>query len=121
MQPHGKITRWQLSTANLSDNVLRYIEDAIAANNFGTVTLVVQDGVLVQIEVREIIRVDNAEDCPPTGQKSGPATRSKLFQTLLGLQFGQVVVTVNNGTIARIERNERTRWRGLEGLDGEGI
>lgn len=123
MKVPQKVTRWQLSTANLSDNVLRYIEDAITNNSLGTVTLVAQDGFLVQVDIFEKIWVDGAEiQLPPYNpQAGGQPVRSKIFQAILGLQFGQVTILVNKGRITRIERDERTRWRRIYGLDGDGI
>jgi hypothetical protein len=123
MKVPEKVTRWQLSTANISDNILRFIENAIISNNLGTVTMVAQDGILVQVATTEKIPVDDSELelAPPTAKACDPRMRGKIYQALLGLQFGQVTIFVDKGRITRVERDERIRWRQTHGLDGDGI
>lgn len=123
MNSSGNTLNWQLSTANIGDSVLECVISAIARTNFGTVILVAQDGCLIQIDIMEKVKFDGSAAAMPvsTGTKRNTVLRSKIVQSLLGLKFGQVTITVKSGKVIQIERNEKTRWNRLEGLNGDGI
>ena len=120
---NGRRRYWQLSTANIGDSVLNCIEDAVTANNYGSVTVTVQDGYLIQIDIEEKIWLDGSEQQPQlkgAGARN-PLLRSKILKALVGLKFGQVILTVKQGKLTQIDRNVRTRMNKIEGLYGDGI
>ncbi len=47
--------------------------------------------------------------------------RAKINEAVNGLRFGQVVIVIKGGKITQIERTEKQRFPGLEGLYGDGI
>lgn len=102
--------------------VMDIITELVGSVHHGTITLIVQDGCLVQIERNDKIRID------VIGRTSGSIlsdTQAERLQNRLQteldrLQFGQVVLTIKNGVIVQIERTEKQRF-GLEGIYGDGI
>ena len=91
----------------------------------GEVTLVVQDGCLVQIERSEKLRPAEAARYAAY-QKAvqsadyTPVSR-KIQQEFAGLQFGHIVIVIKSGRIIQVERAEKHRLTGVFGYDGGGI
>lgn len=91
---------------------------------FGTLTLTVQDGRIVQLERNETFQFPAlAPKAQPSWQASKPAAESLtgLAGALAGLQFGQVVVKFQAGRAIQIDRTEKRRWSDLMGIGGDGI
>jgi len=107
--------------------VWQIIETEIQRTGHGTVTLIVQDSRLIQIDKTEKIRL--VSDSPGKSKQSATASeepqlsnlRLRIGKTLEGLQYGQIVIVMKNHQITQIERLEKYRVGAMEGLFGEGI
>ncbi len=91
---------------------------------FGTLTLTVQDGRIVQLERNETFQFPAlSPKAQPSRQASNPAVESLagLAGALAGLKFGQVVVKLQAGRTIQIDRTEKRRWSDLMGIGGDGI
>ena len=91
---------------------------------FGTLTLTVQDGRIVQLERNETFQFPTlSPKTQPSRQASKPAMESLpgLSTALTGLRFGQVVVKIQAGRAVQIDRTEKKRWSDLMGIGGDGI
>jgi hypothetical protein len=101
------------------------VADFVNSINQGTVTLTVQDGRLLQLERNDKIRLDASERNCVSSIALTPnqveRLQKKLQDELKNLQFGQVLLHVKGGVIAQIERTEKQRYSGLEGIYGDGI
>jgi len=109
------------TNGEISETVLSTIEGAVAGIIFGSITLIVQDGRLLQMERLEKIRFDNREPLvlpPVTGKVQ---LRDRLAAALNGLQYGQVILLIRDGRITHIERIEKQRLEWVEGRYGDGI
>ena len=100
--------------------ILDQIEEAVADVGFGSVTLIVQDGKIIQIEKLDKIRVGDKRRGATTF-KSNPLLRKKFTEATQGMDYGQVTIVVQNKRIVQIERTEKQRVNSLEGLYGDGI
>jgi len=47
--------------------------------------------------------------------------RSEIGKALSGLQYGQLVILIKDGKVTQIDRTEKRRLPGLQGVNGEGI
>ncbi len=105
----------------LPPRALEKIAAAAGTIGYGSITLVVQDGKVIQIEINEKIRpgweVARKESAGPPAD----GLLAELGGALRGLQYGQVVVLIKDGRVTQIERTEKRRLPRLEGIDGEGI
>lgn len=117
----------------LPQEVLARIEKEIRAMTFGTVTLVLQDAHIIQMNKLEKIRFDADEGskgakpettevkfAPAQGQTSS-SFRRRIIEAVGGLRYGEVVIVIQKGRIVQIERTEKRRFPLLEGLYGDGI
>ncbi len=100
--------------------VLDQIEQAVTDVGFGSVTLIVQDAKIIQIEKLDKIRVGDKYTVAPS-VKSSPLLRTKLIEAIEGMDYGQVTIVIQNKRIVQIERTEKQRVNSLEGLYGDGI
>lgn len=103
--------------------IAQRIVKAIQDISFGSVTLVFQDGKLIQMEKMEKIRFceEKKGSCSQPKPDFPGIIESRIRGCLSGLQYGQVVINVRGGSIAQIERIEKKRYLSLHGVDGEGI
>lgn len=108
----------------ISASTMTLVVELVNSISHGTVTFTIQDGRLLQLERNDKIRLDASEK----GIKSHLLTpdqtqrlQSRLQEELRDLRFGQILLHVKNGIIAQIERTEKQRYSGLEGIYGDGI
>jgi hypothetical protein len=101
------------------------VADLVNSINHGTITFIVQDGRLLQLERNDKIRLDALGKetivSPPLTPNQVERLQKRLQKELKNLQFGQVILQVKSGVIAQIERTEKQRYSGLEGIYGDGI
>jgi hypothetical protein len=110
----------------LSPDLMKKIVKIIQGVFYGNVALVSQNFRLVQIDRSEKIRAADLDKYLRKLQGEELADDyakicQKIRQQFDGLEYGQIVIVVNNGTIMRIERIEKQRFYAFTGLDGEGI
>ena len=126
-----------VKTISVSREALAIIVDFIQSISYGTVTLIVQDGRLLQIERTDKIRLDclkkfdQSAGCPADkraqparsalGERQIERLRGRLTKELQDLAFGQVILIVKDKVLVQIERTEKQRLTGLEGIYGDGI
>ncbi|MDR3590528.1 MAG: YezD family protein [Negativicutes bacterium] len=114
----------KLSTDDIGDNVLTYIENIVSATSFGSVVISAHEGRLIQMEIVEKVRF--GPDLPQQVLHRTPITRTpllqgKIRQALGGLKYGQVTLSVKAGKAIQIDRTEKRRLDRAEGLHGDGI
>lgn len=49
------------------------------------------------------------------------ALRARIQAAVQGLQYGQVVIVIKDGRVTQIDRTEKQRIIGVEGIFGDGI
>lgn len=54
-------------------------------------------------------------------QAKSLALRNRIVEAVHGLKFGQVVIVIKDGKVTQIERTEKQRFTGVEGIYGDGI
>lgn len=105
----------------INEEVLALIEKAIKEIGFGSVTLVLQDARIIQMEKLEKIRF---------GEKPAKCTnrlvdigsfKTRILQSVSGMEYGKVAIQIQAGQIMQIERTEKYRVGKLTGLNGDGI
>ncbi len=110
---------------HFSDAGLTLVEQAVRDISFGSLTLVVQDSKVIQIEKLEKIRI--CEQQPKASGKTtmkaadGPALRTRILQSVSGMEYGKVAIQIQAGQIMQVERTEKYRVGKFTGLHGEGI
>ncbi len=97
------------------------IEQAVSDVGFGSVTLIVQDGKIIQIEKLDKIRVEGHQSVISRAAKTNSILRSKIIEAMDKMNYGQVMIVIKNKRIVQIERTEKQRVHSLEGLYGDGI
>ncbi len=108
----------------LPQQVMELIEYSLHMVQYGYLILTVQDGCIVKMERTEkfifsaknkisYIRREN-----PTGKHS---LQAKIFDELQGLQYGQLIIRLEDGRVEQIEKTEKRRINEFEGIDGDGI
>ena len=101
--------------------VTRLIEDTV----FGSLVFIVQDSRIVQLERNEKYQFPAPRKSPAADPNRAAANSkgklSALAAALKGLQFGQVVVKLQDGRIVQIDRTEKRRVPDLTGVSGDGI
>jgi hypothetical protein len=126
-----------IKPTSVSRDALAIIVDLIQSISHGTVTLIIQDGRLLQIERTDKIRLDSLKKPNPgnrsvdKAQKTAHGTnlderqierlRSRLAEELKDLAFGQIILIIKDRLLVQIERTEKQRLAGLEGIYGDGI
>jgi hypothetical protein len=100
--------------------VLDQIEQAVADVGFGLVTLIVQDSKIIQIEKLDKIRIGDKRVIV-AAVESNPLLRTKITEAMLGMDYGQITIVIQNKRVVQIERTEKQRVNSLEGLYGDGI
>ncbi|VBB07536.1 Hypothetical protein LUCI_2800 [Lucifera butyrica] len=108
------------SIAAVEPEVLSRIEQAANQISYGTITVIVQDSRVIQVEFNEKIRVADIKKIKKlTGQQRG--IREKAMELVQDLQYGQIVIIIQEYRIVRVERTEKFKIGDLEGLYGDGI
>jgi hypothetical protein len=113
----------------IPQQVLEVIEASIHEIQFGSITLIIQDAHIIQLEKHEKIRLDaanlvklrEAKTADPGAQAIIFEFRSKMTAVLKELQYGQVTILIKDGTIVQIDRTDKQRVSHLQGVFGEGI
>ena len=99
--------------------VLSYIMELLRELYFGEVVLIAQNGVLIQVERTEKMRVHPWQG-PPKPNPWSAETEKNLQQTirreLQSLYYGRLSIVVKQGNISHFDRLEKQRF-----MDGDGI
>jgi hypothetical protein len=113
------------------EQVCRYaldlIDQAIAEIRFGSITVIIQDGYIIQLEKNEKIRLDAAnlhllkEKRKTEAKRNKEELHARILLTLKELQYGQVVILIKEGTVVQLERTDKQRFTHMQGIYGEGI
>ncbi|MBP2643192.1 MAG: hypothetical protein H6Q67_1079 [Firmicutes bacterium] len=108
------------------EHVWEIIEKQVRQTQFGTITLIIQDGCMIQIDKTEKIRIapKGTEQVKSVGSDvkvNMKKLRLQVKEILRDLRFGQVVIVVKDNLISQIERLEKQRVTNLAGLFGDGI
>jgi hypothetical protein len=104
--------------------ILDIIEKTIREIGFGSVTLIIQDSRLIQMNKLEKVRFvgHDKKDNPKTLPKpAGQSIKDKITKALADLKYGQVTFVIKEGSIVQIERTEAQRINPLQGVNGDGI
>lgn len=111
----------RLMVGSIDGSVLGVIEAAIAATSFGSITLIIQDAHLIQMEKIEKIRFGEAKPAATSSGGTSQTVRARITEALQGLRYGQVLLAIKDGKIIQLERTEKQRFAALQGVNGEGI
>lgn len=109
---------------DIAKEVLALIEQAVMEINFGSVTLILQDSRIIQMEKLEKIRLGDGESASkavPKAAAGGPVLRRRIVQSVSEMEYGKVVIQIQLGQITQVERTEKYRVGKLTGLNGDGI
>lgn len=102
---------------------LELIVQAAHDISFGSLTLVVQDSKVIQIEKLEKIRL--CQQQPKASGKASAAVsnavRLRIVQSVSGMEYGKVMIQIQSGQIMQVERTEKFRIGKLTGVYGDGI
>lgn len=108
--------------------ILEIVGQTVRTIQFGTVTLIVQDGVIIQLEKHEKIRLDNTNPAqklqsrPDSGHnRTNPDFSASILESLKDLQYGQLVILIKDGNVTQVDRTAKQRIASWQGLNGEGI
>lgn len=99
--------------------IMGYIVNVLKTMRHGEVVLIAQDGLLIQLEHTERLRVsqwtDKHEPAQWTADKE-EAVRRRILQEFSKLSYGRLFILVQQGAITQFNRLEMQRF-----IDGEGI
>ena len=108
-------------TAEVRATVSRLMRET----QFGSLTLTVQDGRVVQLERNDRFLFPATVKAParlaPGSSTDESGWMPGLSRALSGLRFGQVIVKIQSGRVVQLDRTEKRRWPDLTGVGGEGI
>ena len=106
---------------HISEEVLGLIEQAVKSISFGSITLVLQDSRIIQMEKLEKIRI--GEQPAKAAGKAAAQTglRPRILQSVSGMEYGKVAIQIQAGQIMQVERTEKYRVGKFTGLNGDGI
>jgi hypothetical protein len=96
------------------------IGSAIRNINYGSITIIVQDGRVIQIEINEKIRLETLFTKSEAPQVMDNI-KAEIKKTLDDLQYGQLVILIKGGKMTQIDRTEKKRLSQVEGIYGDGI
>ena len=111
----------KLSVGEVPGEVMAEILKILQLISFGEVVLVAQDGILVQVEWKEKLRIESFGcqwDEQVWSEKQRQHVAEHIRQEFCRLQYGRLVIVVKRGSVVQMERTEKQRFTGL---DGEGI
>lgn len=106
---------------SITEEVLVLIEQAVKAISFGSVTLVLQDSRIIQMEKLEKIRLGEPLVKGANKTTAASSLRTRILQSVSGMEYGKVAIQIQAGQIMQIERTEKYRVGKLTGLNGDGI
>ncbi len=107
--------------------ILANVTEALAEIQHGSITLVVQDARVIQMEVLKKIRFNEATHINTTSSGSidynalKDGVNKQIACALAGMKFGQITFQIKQARIAQVERLEKQRFPDLEGIHGDGI
>ena len=104
----------------ITEEVLSLIEQAITNITFGSVTLVLQDARIIQMEKLEKIRIGE-KPVKSVSKPTAGSLKTRILQSVSNMEFGKVVIQIQTGQITQVERTEKYRVGKLTGLNGDGI
>ena len=113
-----------LQVNQLDQEVLQVIQTTAAGVEHGSLTLIVQDSRLLQMDVVNKIRFGTqmpGKLKPVRGRVVQQVLQGKIAAALRDMQYGQVTLVIKGGEIVQVERTEKQRFASLQGLYGEGI
>ena len=113
--------RLKVMSGEIPHEVMAYLLLQMQRISFGEVVLVAQDGVLVQIECQEKLRLANwgqHSDHVQWSARQKNNIAKHLKQEFARLSYGKLVIVIKNGNVIQMERTEKQRFTGM---DGEGI
>lgn len=117
-----------LTVNSLDRAVLAQIEEAAGTIEHGSITLIVQDARLIQMDIIQKVRFAAASEKPVKGSQGQKAhhdaktgSAGQIAAALKDMKFGQVALIIKEGRIVQAERTEKQRFPSLEGVYGEGI
>lgn len=94
--------RKDLADLQIPAEVADMIDKACKDIDFGSITLIVQDSRVIQMEKVAKVRLN-------------------ITEPVKNLKYGQVAIVIKNGRIVQFERTEKQRFTGVEGRYGDGI
>ena len=100
-------------------DVLDYIMDVLQSTFFGEVVLIAQNGILIQVEHTEKLRVhpwQGAAKPEKWLQDKIKSIRSSIEKELASLYYGRLTIVVKQGNVTHFDRLEKQRF-----MDGDGI
>lgn len=99
---------------------MAFIARGLSEIGSGRIVLTAQDSRLVSVEREERIGGDAlfTMRAEKPGTESDGRLSEKIRQSFRDLPYGQVIITLKDGTVKQVERLTRSRFTGL---DGEGI
>lgn len=106
---------------SVTEEVLVLIEQAVKDISFGSVTLVLQDSRIIQMEKLEKIRFGGHLVKGANKTTAASSLRTRILQSVSGMEYGKVAIQIQAGQIMQIERTEKYRVGKLTGLNGDGI
>lgn len=116
---------WSISSSKQPPfPVIEIINHFLFTADNGFLILTLQDGIIVKIEKTEKYIISSKDG--KTGYiKYGKSSmvhplQKKIIAELEHIQYGQIVIRINNGKVEQIEKTEKRRL-GEFGLDGSGI
>ena len=116
-----RVNNRKVLTAEISALVTRLVKEIV----FGSLIFVVQDYKIIQIERNEKYQFPIAVKKKSVPMDLSPIAYSDPLQgiqsALSDLQFGQVVLKIQDGVVVQVERTEKRRFTNLTGLSGDGI
>ncbi|WP_094605602.1 hypothetical protein SPSIL_012350 [Sporomusa silvacetica DSM 10669] len=106
---------------SIIEEVLVLIEQAVKDISFGSVTLILQDSRIIQMEKLEKIRLGEHPVKGANKATTASSLRTRILQSVSGMEYGKVAIQIQAGQIMQIERTEKYRVGKLTGLNGDGI
>lgn len=107
-----------------SREALAAIERILRHTLHGSITIIVQDARIVQLERIEKLRPADVAVWPQVSavpEECWPVVRERVKGALQDLAYGQLVIVLKDGKISQFDRTEKQRLSSMEGLYGDGI
>lgn len=109
----------------LPSQVFEIIECFLYTVEYGQLILVIQDGIVVKIEKVEKFIISTRSQKSKYVKVDKPFKKhplqTKILTELQRIQYGQLVIRLENGQVEQIEKTEKKRMKELEGVYGDGI
>jgi hypothetical protein len=112
----GRKRETALKEAGIAEKILSSLENI----PFGTVTFVVQNYRLVQIDINHKIRCSDEGEYKKADEAQKAVCR-RLEEAFGDLEYGRITVVIQKSRIVQIEKTVQMRTADFMGLDGEGI